>query len=306
MFIPLPNLGLIKISGDQAKQFLQGQFTCNLAEIDDQHSRLGAYCDYKGRMFADFRLYYLQPDYYLLLNKSLSAKVLEQLQKYAVFSKVSVSCSEEFTICGYLAEENISTINNFGEVPQAVDEVVIKKDFSILRVPGLKPRYVIIIKQDRAVQLNLSFTLSAESAIDRWQLANIMAGIPSLYPQTSDIFTPHMLNYHLINGISFSKGCYVGQEIISRTQHLGKLKRHMYRMQITSNHRPQPGDTVFHEQQEVGTVVDASPDPTINSGYQLLAVLHDAQYAKKELTLAGGKTGNDNPVLMTLDLPYKW
>src|SRR5262249_51229200 len=141
----------------------------------------------------------------------------------------------------------------------------------------------------------------AQAATESWKLENIMAGIPTIYPQTSELFTPHMINYHLINGVSFNKGCFVGQEVIARTQHLGKLKRHMYRLQVISDKRPEPGDPVFSREQEVGTVVDASPDPQLQSGYQLLAVIHDEKFIDQGLSLTPNGAS-----LSLQSLPYTW
>lgn len=126
---------------------------------------------------------------------------------------------------------------------------------------------------------------STQAATEAWRLGNIMAGIPTIYPQTSELFTPHMINFHLIKGVSFNKGCFVGQEVIARTEHLGKSKRHMYRLQGVSDKRPEPGDPVFSQGQEVGTVVDASPDPELPSGYQLLAVIHDEKFIAQGVSL---------------------
>lgn len=285
MQIHLTHHGLIKVSGDQAKQFLQGQLTCNLEEISAEQSLLGAYCNYKGRILTDFRLFYYNNDYYLLVNKSLLAKTITQLKKYAVFSKVMIEdCTDLFVTMGYL-----------GELPK-------KNPFSpiIIAVPGPQPRSEFIIKKQNFSNLDLHFDLTGFAANDRWQLENIMAGIPTIYPQTSEMFTPHMINYHLINGVSFNKGCFVGQEVITRTQHLGKLKRHMYRLQVTHHCRPQPGDPVFSQQQEIGTVIDASPDPQLQSGYQLLAVIHDEKFIQQGLSLI--PTG---AILSLQSLPYR-
>ena len=67
---------------------------------------------------------------------------------------------------------------------------------------------------------------------DDWRLADIRAGLPQIYAATSEAFVAQMLNLDLLDGISFSKGCYTGQEIIARTQHLGSIKRRLYRLQL--------------------------------------------------------------------------
>ena len=85
-YADLVDIGLIRISGKDAKQFLQGQLTCDLEEISVEQSRLGAHCDVKGRIIASFRLFFYQNDYYFLLQNSTLPLLLASLQKYAVFS----------------------------------------------------------------------------------------------------------------------------------------------------------------------------------------------------------------------------
>lgn len=97
-----------------------------------------------------------------------------------------------------------------------------------------------------------------------WHLANIKAGVATIYPQTTELFTPHMLNYPQLGAVSFDKGCYLGQEIIARTQYLGKTKRELKQINITAENSPNPGDKFFDENNvESGIIVDAaqiSPD----------------------------------------------
>jgi folate-binding protein YgfZ len=65
-----------------------------------------------------------------------------------------------------------------------------------------------------------------------WRLADIRAGLPQIYAATREMFVAQMLNLDLIDGISFTKGCFTGQEIIARTQHLGRIKRRLHRLRL--------------------------------------------------------------------------
>lgn len=90
-----------------------------------------------------------------------------------------------------------------------------------------------------------------------WHLANIKAGIATIYPQTTELFTPHMLNYTQLGAVSFDKGCYLGQEIIARTQYLGKSKRELKLMNITAKNSPQPGEKFVDKKgMEIGMIAD--------------------------------------------------
>jgi folate-binding protein YgfZ len=111
---------------------------------------------------------------------------------------------------------------------------------------------------------------------NEWRLLDIRAGIANIYPETSELFTPNMLRLAELKGLSFDKGCYVGQEIIARTQYLGKVKRTLQHFQLQSDQKPQAGDALHNSQnQPVGIVVDASI--VTPQCYELLAVVQDAQ-----------------------------
>lgn len=299
--------GLIQVRGEQAKGFLQGQLTCDVTKIDAKSSCLGAYCDHKGRVLADFRLYQAEQGvYYLLLHQSLVDLVIAQLKKYAIFSKVAVeNHSDLFMILGYLAAgaaEETLTDQDIQEKFQSKHLFIIPIETStppslpgfIPKSAGNSPRFLFLLPKKPGIDLSIldlpnhliqSINLTGQVASSHWQQANILAGIPTVYAATSGLFTPHQINFHLINGVSFSKGCFLGQEVIARTQHLGKSKRLMVRMQIQTADRPKPGDPVFDGEAIVGAVVDASPDFNLETGYQLLAVINDKIFTTRPLTL---------------------
>ena len=108
-----------------------------------------------------------------------------------------------------------------------------------------------------------------------WRLLDIRCGIPSVYQATADAFVPQMLNLQLLGGISFDKGCYVGQEIVARTRYLGKLKRRMYRVYFKGDELPPPATELYapgmRDEQSIGKLVDCSASP--DGGYEALAVL---------------------------------
>ena len=104
-----------------------------------------------------------------------------------------------------------------------------------------------------------------------WEWLEIHAGIPVILPQTQEQFTPQMANFEAIGGVSFNKGCYTGQEIVARTQYLGKVKRRLYLAHLDSDSAPQPGDELFGAEPTSGMVVNAQPAP--DGGYDLLAVI---------------------------------
>ena len=303
MLLTLPQLGIIQISGEQAKEFLQGQLTCNLNEVDAEHSRLGLYCDAKGRALTDFRLYFNTPQSYsLVLHHSLIEKTILQLKKYAVFSKLKIENNRfAYQILGYLPDEprgetSIDTL--LSKLPSAVDQCIINKQTVILSVPGLQARYLIILPATQAI----TGCQDAQESQDRWQREDILAGIPSLEEKTSELFTPHMINYHLINGVSFNKGCFMGQEIIARTQHLASIKRRMYRFHVISEQSPLATTAIFNKEQAVGIVMNSHPNPQLEFGYHLLAVIYNDTFIDQDLSL--GPDLHKGAALIKKELPY--
>lgn len=131
---------------------------------------------------------------------------------------------------------------------------------------------------------------------NNWQLQDIRKGIPTIYSEVIGEFTPHQINFQLINGISFNKGCYIGQEIIARMHYLGKLKQQMYRISFSSDQAPIPGTKIYTAQkQEIGILVNAARAD--NHNYEALAVLQND--AIKEAVYL------ENQIILTLlDLPY--
>ena len=134
-----------------------------------------------------------------------------------------------------------------------------------------------------------------------WDWLSIRAGIPFILPATQEQFVPQMVNFELIDGVSFKKGCYPGQEIVARMQYLGKLKRRMYLAHIDGNEAPQPGDELFSadmEGQASGMIVNAALAP--DSGYDVLAVV---QTSSQETQTVHWKS-LQGAALEFLSLPY--
>lgn len=271
----LSDYGLIKISGIDSEKFLQGQLTCDVREVTEQTSRLGAHCDPKGRIQFTFRLFKFHDDYYLRVLKSLISHTLILLKKYAVFFKTKLEdVSNDWMIMGVRGHKPLEL--TFIELPEKVDAVTCFESGVVSRVLDDVSRYE-IITQKNSNFLNSFFELFNDKPSNDWNLYDIISGIPTVYPETVGHFTPHQINYHLINGVSFKKGCYAGQEIVARMEYLGKLKQSMYRVQIEYFDTIAPGTKIKNEMcQEVGEIVQAAGA----NAYQEALVVLDKQLAK--------------------------
>lgn len=263
----LSHFGLIKVSGDQTLTFLQGQLTCDINQLKQREASLGACCNPKGRMMANFYIWRNQNDCYLLLPQSMVLSTIEHFKKYAVFSKVKLTAVNETVI---------AVTGNLNLEKEASKTIIL-----VLTPQSPTPIHLIVGNSKTMLSFwkNSSKTIVPIDVLE-WQAFNIKNGISFIYPQTRGLLTPQMINLQKLGGVSFKKGCYIGQEIIARTEYLGKLKRHLYRAHINCKSSPQPGDELKNKNsQPVGIVVESTP--VGNTGFELLTVMQD-QLLEKE------------------------
>lgn len=272
----LSHFGLIAVSGQDAVEFLQGQVTNDVRQVDDNHSQLNSYCTPKGRVLATFRLFHRDGTYYLRLPAERLAFILKRLRMYVLRSQVQLDDASDmlarFGIAGPRAAALLGEALGTA-VPDQTDAVLQTPDIVVVRVPGGRfechgaPAALAALWQRLATQAHPVGT-------DAWMLTEIRAGVPHVLDATSEAFVPQMLNLHAIGGVSFRKGCYTGQEVVARMQYLGKLKRRMYLAHVEGP-CPAPGDELFAAELEsgqgTGKVVNAQPAP--EGGCDLLAVV---------------------------------
>ena len=298
----LSHLGLIRLGGEDARQFLQGQVTNDVRQVNGEHSQLSALCSPKGRMLANFRIFERDDELYLQLPRERLPAVLQRLRMFVLRSKVVLDdASDQLVrvgVAGSCAESLLPAVPEpgAGSVCQA-------PPLTIIRLPGDRPRFELLGPAD-ALQAfwQRSAELAQPAGPDFWALMDIRAGLPNVLGSTVEAFVPQMANMQLVDGVSFTKGCYTGQEVVARMQYLGKLKRRMYLAQVDADTPPQPGDALHSPDSEsgqgAGRVVDARPSP--EGGFELLAVVEIASAESAQLHLgdAGG------PLLQLRPLPY--
>ncbi|MFO1352121.1 MAG: folate-binding protein [Gammaproteobacteria bacterium] len=299
----LSGLGVIAASGPNAATFLQGQLSNDIREVTPQRSHLSAYCNPQGRMLAILRLFQRDDVYYLRLPSELVEAMLKRLRLFVLRAKAELhDASNGLVRVGASGSHAAALLQAYlGELPHTTDDVVQARGISAIRLPDPRPRFEM---HGAAAALEPLWTALAGElqpvGADAWRWLDIQAGIPTIYPATSGVFIPQMANLHLLNGVSFKKGCYTGQEIVARSQYLGKLKRHLLGARTEGRTQPNVGDEVFlstaPSSDAIGTILDASRDP--RGGYALLAIVQD-EVAEQELVL---KTGEP---LQRLPLPAR-
>ena len=263
---PLPHYSLIIVSGEESFTFLNNNLTNDFNKVSENISQLNAYCNSKGRVFCCCRVFRRDGCYYLRIIEELEENILKRFQTYILRTKVALKLSDwgGIGLAGNRSGELIQSLDvNLESALDQPNAVIHTDKFSILCLPSHQaqyPRYEIYAAPE---QLKMLWTHLAEQTqpvtTANWRLLAINAGEPEIYPATSEHFVPQMLNLDLLQGISFSKGCYPGQEIVARTHYRGKLKRRMYGFSANSELIP-PATPIFaptHSEQPIGEVVDA-------------------------------------------------
>ncbi|MCB1876129.1 MAG: folate-binding protein YgfZ [Chromatiales bacterium] len=300
----LSHLGLIRAQGTDARNYLHNQFTNSVQDVTEYQGQLNSYCNAKGRMLASFQLFLVGDAYYLQLPSGLLDTTLKRLRMYVMRSKVSLEDASDaiarFGIAGPQAEEHVKSI--VGKVPGRDYGTYTANGITALRLPGLPARFELLgpmpAMSDLWTQLKTQATLRTSPD---WRLLDIEAAVPTLFPANVESFVPQMANLELIGGVSFSKGCYPGQEVVARTHYLGKVKKRMFRARVEGG-SPEPGMDLYcpadRGEQSVGRVVDAQP--VGDDHYELLAVLQISSRETDDVRL--GRV--DGPRLSFLGLPY--
>jgi hypothetical protein len=307
LFCDLSHFGIIAAYGEDATEFLQAQFTNDIQQVDETHSQLSALCSPKGRMLCNFRLFRRERTYYLVLPYELLEAVLGRLRMYVLRSKVTLEdASDALMGIGASGNKMIDLLGDIaGNLPGNIDESIEYKDYTIVRVAGTIPRFEIYGLLEAMKKLWQALDVHATPVgASVWELLNIQAGIPVITARTIDTFVPQMANMQLINGVSFTKGCYPGQEIVARMHYLGKLKRRMYRIGFETREKPEPGTPLVTdtstESQDIGSILStqANPDGT----FEALAVIQVNDAENSQLKLGDAK----GPEVTVLDLPYSF
>jgi hypothetical protein len=303
--LDLSHYGLIRVSGEDMRTYLQGQVTNDVNRVTATTAQPNSYCSPKGRMLGSFWLFERDGDLFAQLPGEQLANTLKRLSMFVLRSKVTLSDASDALaragIAGDCAPDLLAGL--VGTVPEETWGTVTQGEITVLRLPGDRPRFELIGPEQPMLELWSGLADSAApTGPEFWHLMDIRAGLPNVYEATSEAFVPQMANLQLIGGVSFTKGCYTGQEVVARMQYLGKLKRRMYRARIPAEANPAPGTELFSPHSEsgqgAGRVVDAAPSP--DGGFEALVVLQIDVAEAGEVTVGSA----EGPRLELLSLPY--
>jgi tRNA-modifying protein YgfZ len=268
----LRSLAVVRVSGAGAESFLQGQLTSDIGRLDGR-TQLTACTTPQGRVIAVLRLRRREDGIYILMPAALGAMLIDRLRKFVLRAKVGIDLLDTWSVTGIEAGAEHSADSR---TPAASGPVAF--DYHDGRLAIARPGASAI----------------DEPAEEAWQRADIAAGLPQILPETSGHFVPQMLNLDLLDAVSFTKGCYTGQEIVARTQHLGRIKRRTLRYAIRADSAPAPLTALNLESSKVGEVLIGA---RVESGTEVLAVV-SLEARDRPLRTASGHTA------VPLSLPY--
>ena len=210
MYTLLKDRSLLKVSGNDAETFLQSQFSNDIKNIQEKKVQINAYCQHQGKIIAIVWVFKKNENYYLSMPNDLKNLVLSKLNMFKLMSKVEIEdFSEKVYQYGLIKEDNDKSFK-------------INKNLSLLTTREFLTGY-----QEKSF----------------WEVECIKEGVPEIYLKMSEKHIPQSLNLDINEvGVSFTKGCYPGQEVVARMHYLGKPKRRLFR--FTSNVEVLIGDSL--------------------------------------------------------------
>mgnify|MGYP003388524091 CR=1 FL=1 len=242
--IELDNYSAISLVGDEQTKYLQGQVTCDVESIEEAKLLNGAHCNAKGKVFSVFRLFNYQNAHLLFQPKATLPASIAELKKFGVFAKVEITETTELSYFIIAGKEVSTEIQQyFEQIPDSLNPVVSKGDAQIIYLAGQMEHYLFVAPKINANKLIESSNLPVFSN-KVWQLLEIAEGFPAMSEAAVDQYVPQMMNLQAIHGISFTKGCYLGQETVARMQYLGKNKRALYHLNGSASKQVEAGSII--------------------------------------------------------------
>jgi folate-binding protein YgfZ len=259
--VELCDYSVVRIAGADRREFLQGQLTQDIGEATPQQSVATGWTNAKGRLLCVGQLIDWHDAFYLPLPRDIAEGVARRLKMFVLRAKVTID-SPELGIAGLTGRAGEAIGVGALELPPESGAVRASAERCVARVAG-DPQRAWVIGAVPAADFQMTEPVE-------WQRSNIRAGLPEITAGSSELFTPQMLNLDLLGAISFTKGCYVGQEIVARTQNLGRIKRRMYRFRVESTEPFHPGQLLYGPDDLTGKIVSCASDDTAT---EILAVI---------------------------------
>jgi folate-binding protein YgfZ len=281
--IRLEHLSVLRFRGADASRFLQGQLSCDVQRLARVPSVLGGLHDPQGRVLALLRLVALENDDILaVLPRELAATVQAHLRRYVLRAKVTIDVADAewhaIGLCG----------------PDANAAARLHKPIVLSNEPS---RLMLIAS--RHEPLPEGDALEAQE----WQALDVADGLPEVFTATSGLFVSQMLNLDLLDGISFEKGCYTGQEIVARAHWRGKVKRRIQRFATETPRSLAPGERIVLADGRAAQIVRQARFGQVGSEFLAVAPLPEEPEGSPQDAAAEGDRLQATPLSMPYELP---
>jgi folate-binding protein YgfZ len=302
MAAALPDMGVLVFEGPDAAAFLHGQLSTDVRGMAPGEAAWSSYNSPKGRMLGSpFLWRRAEGAFAAWVPADLAEAMRRRLAMFVLRSKVTItdrsSAGRCFGLAGATAPAALRAALSAAPDPGQGIEV---EGCAVAATPDGRFFVDAPLESAEAIAGRL-FAHCREIPADHWNWLGIQAGVPVITSATADLFVPQMVNWDLVGGVNFHKGCYPGQEIIARMQYLGRLKERLHAFHAPGA-PPAPATPIYSSvfgEQSCGTVVNAASAPA--GGCDLLAVLQWAAHDAGELHL--GAPGG--PLLSPRSLPYE-
>lgn len=293
--MPLPSsihpTTALMVRGADARTFMQGQLTSDVRRVTQHQAVWGALCTGQGRIQALLALASHAEGLLALVPTELADGVISRWGGFTLSSKVTFEQLPSLAVPVTEAEARQLTGDDLPVEPGACRS---NETLTVVRWWGSPERYLGVGPRDRLPQLTVTEQADRARA---WRRADVDAGIPSVFLETRGLFVPQTLNLDLLGGVSFDKGCYVGQEVVARARR-GGVPRRLFGFWAECA-PPAPGALVLFEGREVGHVVDAVGS---SRGSELLAVV-DLELAQSRLQVRGHAGSTLVPRPLSYEVP---
>ncbi|MBN3852881.1 folate-binding protein YgfZ [Paraburkholderia sp. Ac-20340] len=302
----LPQFGVIDANGDDAASFLHGQLTNDVQHLDVAGARLAGYCSAKGRLLASFLTWKSGETIRLMLSKDVQASVQKRLSMFVLRAKAKLTDdTDKLLVVGLAGDVRGALARVFDALPDGVHVKVDDPAGTLIRLPDAAGRLRYLwVGPKEAVEAKLA-TLEGElKAVPStvWDWLDIRAGEPRITQAVSEQFVPQMVNYDVLGGVNFKKGCYPGQEVVARSQYRGTIKRRTALASVAAGlDAAHAGVELFHSDdpgQPCGMIVNAAAAP--EGLVDLLAEIKLAALESGSVHLGSA----EGPALRILPLPY--
>ena len=297
---PLPELGIVCVSGADAISFLQSQLTNDVSRLTPGQMQLSGYCTPKGRLLATFHQWRTDEGVFLRMPREIIGSVVKRLSMFVLRAKAKVTdVSDAWAVYALLGESTELLQDGGLSSPDApwtsTTSGSVRVD-RLLSTPDGVTRYLLTLPRESQLPMPQEIARVPSS---HWWLSEIDAAVPTIFAATQEKFVPQMINLEVLGGVDFKKGCYPGQEIVARSQYLGKLKRRMNIAQVGATD-VQPAADVYHSgaTQPIGTVVMAAASPERGTALLFEAPIDRLESGSLHLQ------NIDGPQLTVRPLPY--